>query len=66
LDSIAEVATLPLLLDPDDLASQSRTNTWWLSADPEERATLSVQQITAAFERTAQALRHRTRSSRGF
>jgi len=61
LKSIADVAVEPLHLTPDDPASQSRTNTWWLSADPEERATLSVQQITAAFEHTAHALRLRLR-----
>jgi hypothetical protein len=59
LDSIADVATEALLLNSDDPAAQSQTNTWWLSADPEERAMLSVQQIAAAFEHTARVLRRR-------
>jgi hypothetical protein len=61
LTLIAEVASEPLVLDPANLAAESRTNTWWLNATAEERATLSVAEVAAAFERTADALRHRIR-----
>lgn len=59
LKFIAEVADEPLVLDPGNREAESQANTWWLSADPEERATLSVEEIAAAFEHTAEALRAR-------
>lgn len=42
LNSIAAVAGEPLTLDPTDPLPEARTNTWWLSADPGEKAALSV------------------------
>lgn len=62
LTFIAEVAEEPLILDPSDQAAETRTNTWSLSADAEERRTLSVEQVVAAFERTAEMLRQRVHS----
>ena len=61
LNSIAAVADEPLTLDPADPLPEARTNTWWLSADPGEKAALSVGQVCAAFERTAEALCSRIR-----
>jgi len=64
LTFIAEVADEPLVLDPGNWATESQTNTWWLDADAEERATLSVDDVAAAFEGTAELLRHRIRALR--
>jgi hypothetical protein len=58
---IAEIADEPLVLDPDDHDAETRTNTWGLGAAPAERAQLSVEQVTTAFEGTAAALRRRVR-----
>lgn len=59
LTFIAEVAEEPLVLDPDDQLAESRNNTWSLGADVEERLALTVEQVAAAFEQTAEALRER-------
>jgi hypothetical protein len=39
----------PLVLDPNDLHAETRTNTWSLNAHPGERATLTAGQVVAAF-----------------
>ncbi|MEU9108119.1 hypothetical protein AB0D54_28085 [Streptomyces xanthophaeus] len=62
LTFIAEVADEPLVLDPGNQASESQTNTWHLGADAEERATLSVEDVAAAFESTARGLGDRIRA----
>jgi hypothetical protein len=61
LNSIAAVAGEPLTLDPADPLPEARASTWWLSADPGEKAALSAGQVCAAFERAAEALRSRIR-----
>ncbi|MFI5809251.1 hypothetical protein [Streptomyces sp. NPDC051561] len=62
LTFIAEVADEPLVLDPGNRATESQTNTWHLGADAKERATLSVEEVAAAFESTARVLRDRIRA----
>jgi hypothetical protein len=62
LTFIAEVADEALVLNPDNRATESRTNTWHLGADAEERTALSVEEVAAAFEGTAELLRHRIRA----
>ncbi|MFF3006122.1 hypothetical protein ACFVTF_25320 [Kitasatospora sp. NPDC057940] len=56
---IAEIADEPLILEPSDRRVEWRTNTWYLSAEDEDRWSLSVTEVVAAFERTAQAIRLR-------
>jgi hypothetical protein len=56
------MAEEPLVLDPDDQLAESRNNTWSLGADVEERLALTVEQVAAAFEQTAEALRERVRA----
>ncbi len=56
---IAEIAEEPLVLDPANRPVEWETNTWWLSSEAEDRATLSAVQVIAAFERTAEAVRCR-------
>ncbi|MFC9459992.1 hypothetical protein [Streptomyces sp. NPDC056983] len=58
---IAEVADEPLMLEPDDRQVEWETNTWQLGAQGEDRMSLTVPEVVAAFERTAATLRSRIR-----
>ncbi|MEU5145667.1 hypothetical protein AB0G42_00525 [Streptomyces yangpuensis] len=58
---IAEVADGPLVLEPTDQRVEMETNTWWLGAEDEDRRALSVSEVVAAFERTAEGIRLRVR-----
>ncbi len=54
---IAEVADEPLVLEPADRQVEWKTNTWSLEATDEDRRSLSVAKVVAAFEETASAIR---------
>ncbi|MFF3313343.1 hypothetical protein [Streptomyces sp. NPDC002952] len=56
---IAEVADEPLVLEPGDRRLEWETNTWSLTAHDEDRRSLSVGDVVAAFERTASVFRDR-------
>ncbi|MWA14621.1 hypothetical protein E5671_36520 [Streptomyces sp. BA2] len=58
---IAEVADEPLVLEPADRRAEWETNTWSLGATEEDRSSLSVAEVVAAFEWTAAAIRERIR-----
>ncbi|MEU9256721.1 hypothetical protein AB0D66_33850 [Streptomyces sp. NPDC048270] len=58
---IAEVSAEPLILEPADRRVEWETNTWSLSTADEDRSSLSVAAVVAAFERTAAAIRERLR-----
>ncbi|MFB7252964.1 hypothetical protein [Streptomyces nojiriensis] len=58
---IAEVAAEPLVLEPADRRVEWETNTWSLSTADEDRISLSVDAVVAAFERTAAAIQERIR-----
>jgi hypothetical protein len=60
---IAEVADEPLVLEPTDRRVEWETNTWWLGAEDEDRRALSVADLVAAFERTAESIRLRIRET---
>ncbi|MFE2325278.1 hypothetical protein ACFXD5_15385 [Streptomyces sp. NPDC059385] len=62
---IAEIADEPLVLDPADRRSEWEANTWWLSAEGEDRRSLSASEVVGAFERVAEAVRLRV-LGRGF
>ncbi|MFJ4569810.1 hypothetical protein ACIP4U_40555 [Streptomyces caelestis] len=56
---ISEVADEPLALEPADLRVEWETNTWSLGAADEDRSSLSVAEVVAAFKQTAAAIRER-------
>ncbi|MDA5279954.1 hypothetical protein [Streptomyces sp. Isolate_45] len=58
---ISEIAAEPLVLEPADRRVERETNTWSLGATDEDRISLSVAEVVAAFERTAAAIRERIR-----
>ncbi|MGW6144533.1 hypothetical protein [Streptomyces sp. NPDC055140] len=58
---IAEVADEPLVLEPDDRQVEWETNTWRLGAEDEDRMSLSVPEVVAAFQQTASVIRSRIR-----
>ncbi|MBU3062326.1 hypothetical protein KO481_12415 [Nocardia sp. NEAU-G5] len=59
---IREVADEPLLIDPTAGDAEVRENTWSLSTSVDERGSLSVHDVVAAFEECASVLRERIRS----
>ncbi|MGW1741771.1 hypothetical protein ACWCPQ_23545 [Nocardia sp. NPDC001965] len=59
---IREVADEPLLIDPTARDAEARENTWSLSTSADERGSLSVHDVVAAFEECASVLRERIRS----
>ncbi|WP_354637812.1 hypothetical protein [Kitasatospora camelliae] len=60
---IAEVADEPLVLEPADRRVEVETNTWSLSTGDEERRSLTVAEVVAAFESTAGRIRERIRET---
>jgi hypothetical protein len=58
---IAEVADEPLVLEPANRRVEWETNTWSLGATDEDKSSLSVAEVVAAFERTAAAIREHIR-----
>ncbi|MFD6294156.1 hypothetical protein ACFWFU_04975 [Streptomyces sp. NPDC060235] len=58
---IAEVADEPLVLEPTDRRMEWETNSWSLGAADEDRSSLSVAEVVAAFEQTAAAIQERIR-----
>ncbi|MFF8538623.1 hypothetical protein ACF07B_42695 [Streptomyces sp. NPDC015532] len=59
---IAEVADEPVVLEPADRRVEWEANTWSLGAADEDRSSLSVAEVVAAFERTAAAIGERIHS----
>ncbi|WP_030277719.1 hypothetical protein [Streptomyces sp. NRRL B-24484] len=60
---IAEVADEPLVLELDDRRVEWRTNTWRPGAEAEDRQRVTVPEVVAAFERTAEGIRRRVRGA---
>ncbi|MGV9590560.1 hypothetical protein [Streptomyces tendae] len=56
---IAEVADEPLVLESTDRRVEWEINSWSLGAADEDRNSLPVAEVVAAFERTAAAIRER-------
>jgi hypothetical protein len=60
LHQIREVAAGSMVLAPDDPDAE-RDNTWWLSATPQERLGVSVEEVVTAFEETARRVAQRVK-----
>ncbi|WP_309238684.1 hypothetical protein [Actinoplanes aureus] len=58
LKDIRAIVTEPVVLSPDNPAAEE-TNTNWFGAPPHERISLSADEVVAAFEEAAVALRRR-------
>ena len=58
LKEIRAIAGVAVVLAPHDRAAED-VNTSWLGAPPHERLGLSVAEVVAAFEETAESLRQR-------
>ncbi|MFJ8804156.1 hypothetical protein [Streptomyces sp. NPDC102487] len=58
---IAEVPDEPLVLEPADLRAEWESNSWSLGAAAEDRSSLSVAEVVAAFERPGAAIQERIR-----
>lgn len=63
LRNIQEVADEPVSLTSEDPRCEVAANTTWFGAPPEERSSLSVDQVVTAFEKTARTLRRRVVSA---
>lgn len=59
LTRISELANESIRLDADDLRAETRANTWWISADGDERAAVTGDQIVEAFSGVVSRLRMR-------
>src|SRR5690348_6943348 len=62
LKTIQEIAEDSVTLVPDDQGAEF-ANTHWLAATTDDRSTLSVSQVVAAFQETARALQHQVRAA---
>lgn len=59
MEFIERIAHEPVTLAPGDRAAESADNTHWLGASAEERASVTVDEVVAAFARTARAVLER-------
>ena len=57
---IQEVADGSMVLTPADPGAE-RDNTWWISASPQERLGVSVDEVVSAFEEAARRVAERVR-----